>query len=203
MRAEDGELHIADVRAPSGLVLEFQHSAIKPEERRAREAFYGNMLWLVDGTRLKRDAPRVDEEVSGWRKSKEGAINLLSYPDWSLPKAWLECEVPVLFDFDGLTRREDFPDEREGLPPSIMRDEAWWNSRSAAADPLFCLLPKRFRGLAVYFTIQRETLPRIAAGEFKPLDWEEAHRQLNVRHSEKPNPKAHQRFSNHRNWPWR
>jgi hypothetical protein len=36
MRAGDGEWHIADVRTPSGLVLEFQHSAIKPTERSAR-----------------------------------------------------------------------------------------------------------------------------------------------------------------------
>lgn len=200
MRSEDGELHIADVRAPSGLVLEFQQSAIKPEERRAREAFYGNMLWLVDGTRLKRDAPRVDKEVGGWRQLKEGAINLLLDPDWGLPKAWLECEVPVFFDFDGLTRSEDFPGERDGLPPSVMREEDWWNSRGAVPDPLFCLLPKRFRGQAVYFTIQRETFPRVAADEFKPLDWQEAHRQLNVRY---PEPQASQRFTNHRNWPWR
>ncbi len=115
-----GEPHIADVRTPSGLALELQHSAVKPDERRARAAIYGNMLWIVDGTRLKRDAPRVDNEIHGWRKSKAGRINLLRYPDWELPKQWLECEGPVLFDFDGLTRREDFPGERDGLPPQNM-----------------------------------------------------------------------------------
>lgn len=46
-----GEMHIADVKTPKGLVIEFQHSPISPEEIRAREAFYGEMIWIVDGTR--------------------------------------------------------------------------------------------------------------------------------------------------------
>ena len=50
-----GEKHIADVRTPHGLVIEFQHSAIKPEEIAAREAFYKNMIWIVDGTRGELD----------------------------------------------------------------------------------------------------------------------------------------------------
>ncbi len=203
MRAEDGELHFADVRTPSGLVLEFQHSAIKPTERRAREAFYKDMLWIVDGTRLKRDSMRFNEEVGDWRHLSEGTIKLLRYPEWGLPKPWLECEAPALFDFDGLTRSEDFPDERNRLPPSVIREEEWWTSRGAIPDPLVCLLPRRFRGQAVYFTIRRETLARIATDGFKPLDWQEAHGQLNARYVEKPQPQASQRFTNHLNWPRR
>jgi competence protein CoiA len=203
MRAEDGELHIADVRTSSGLVLEFQHSSIKPDERRSREAFYGNMVWIVDGTRLKRDAPRVDSDIFGWRKLSEGVLTLLGGPEWALPKAWIACDVPVLFDFDGLSRREDFPGERDGLPPSIMREQQWWDSRGAVADPLFCLLPRRFDGRAVYFTLQRETLPRIALGEVKALDWQEAHRQLQARYPDQHQPPSRQSFTNHRNWPRR
>ncbi|WP_237352108.1 MULTISPECIES: competence protein CoiA [unclassified Rhizobium] len=54
-RAADGEVHIADVKTASGTVVEFQHSTISPQERASREAFYGSMIWIVDGTRLKRD----------------------------------------------------------------------------------------------------------------------------------------------------
>ena len=200
MRASDGELHIADVRAPCGLILEFQHSAIKPEERRSREGFCGNMLWIVDGTRLKRDAPRVDKEIRGWRDTKEGTINLVGDPDWKLPKSWIDCEVPVLFDF-GLTRREDFPGNRDGQWPSTVHDEDWWNSLDSVADPMLYLLPKRFRSQAVYFTIQREIVPRIASGEFKQLGWQQAHQLLNLRFPEIPQPQVIQRFTNHRNWP--
>ncbi len=49
---------MADVRTDKGLVIEFQHSYINPEERRQRENFYKNMIWIVDGTRLQRDFPR-------------------------------------------------------------------------------------------------------------------------------------------------
>ncbi len=55
--AENGEVHIADVKTSSGEVLEFQYSALHPDELAAREAFYGpQMAWIASGTRLKRDA---------------------------------------------------------------------------------------------------------------------------------------------------
>ena len=50
-----GEKHIAEKKKKKGFTLEFQHSAIKPEERRSREAFYRNMNWVVDCTRCKND----------------------------------------------------------------------------------------------------------------------------------------------------
>ena len=52
-----GDHHRADVHTPHGLTIEFQHSAIKPEECNSREKFYssvGGMIWVVDGTRTKR-----------------------------------------------------------------------------------------------------------------------------------------------------
>ena len=41
---ETGEVHIADIKTPNGLVVEFQHSAIQAEERLARERFHKNMV---------------------------------------------------------------------------------------------------------------------------------------------------------------
>jgi competence protein CoiA len=46
-----GEKHIADVKNPFGLVLEFQHSIINDDERVSRENFYKPMIWVVDGCR--------------------------------------------------------------------------------------------------------------------------------------------------------
>lgn len=46
----DGILHIADILTPAGLVIEVQHSFINLENTQAREAFYGNMIWLIDLT---------------------------------------------------------------------------------------------------------------------------------------------------------
>lgn len=48
MFAPDGEKHIADVRTPNGMVVEFQNSPMAPEELRSREQFYGKMLWVVN-----------------------------------------------------------------------------------------------------------------------------------------------------------
>ena len=56
---ETGERHIADVHTLAGLTLEFQHSHLDPKERRAREDFYKNMLWVVDGSRLKGDQKKI------------------------------------------------------------------------------------------------------------------------------------------------
>jgi competence CoiA-like predicted nuclease len=56
-RDQTGEKHIADVRTSDGMVIELQHSHMKPEERIARENFYRNMVWVVDGTRLASDRP--------------------------------------------------------------------------------------------------------------------------------------------------
>ena len=53
--AENGEKHIADVKTDHGWVIEFQYSFIKPDERRSRNAFYPKLVWVVNGTRRKRD----------------------------------------------------------------------------------------------------------------------------------------------------
>ena len=40
--------HRADVKAPGGLVIEFQRSYLAPAQIRAREDHYGAMLWVFD-----------------------------------------------------------------------------------------------------------------------------------------------------------
>ena len=49
------EKHIADVKTPKGLVLEFQHSPMAPAELKSREDFYARMVWVVDGCRNEID----------------------------------------------------------------------------------------------------------------------------------------------------
>ncbi len=60
---KEGVRHIADIRVPeTGLVIEVQHSPMPIEEARAREAFYENMIWIVDATESKecgREAVRL------------------------------------------------------------------------------------------------------------------------------------------------
>lgn len=112
-----GEKHIADVRTVHSLVVEFQHSHINPQERISRERFYKNMVWIVDGTRLKRDYPRF------LKGKKNGFENTIFYNtdnpkifrvdliDWCFPSDWLGSSVPVIFDFLG----DGSIDDSEGL----------------------------------------------------------------------------------------
>ena len=44
----DGILHIADVRTPSGKVIEIQHSPMKDAVIKLREDYYGDMMWIFD-----------------------------------------------------------------------------------------------------------------------------------------------------------
>ena len=111
-----GEKHIADVCTEKGFILEFQHSAINPEERKSRENFYKNMNWVVDGTRLKNDFKRfvkiIDNiniarvrfpiTIPNQNNRQVGNIIEVNYPEEIFPKKWLNSTVPVVFDFKGL-----------------------------------------------------------------------------------------------------
>lgn len=97
---QTGEKHMADVRTTHNLVIEFQHSHIDPTERTSRERFYRNMVWVVDGTRLKRDYPRFLKEKKHFNFVKQGIFRV-DYPDECFPSAWLGSSVPVIFDFLG------------------------------------------------------------------------------------------------------
>lgn len=51
---KDDMLHIADLQLPDGHVIEIQHSVMSAKEVSAREAFYDDMTWIVDGTDIFR-----------------------------------------------------------------------------------------------------------------------------------------------------
>ena len=51
--AEDGEIHRADVKTPTGIVIEIQHSTMTDAERISREEFYQNLVWVIDGAVFK------------------------------------------------------------------------------------------------------------------------------------------------------
>ena len=138
---QSGEKHIADVRTPHGLVIEFQHSHLDPLERAARERFYGNVVWVVDGTRLQRDYPRFASGKDDLRRTHIQGHFLLAFPDECFPAMWLDSSVPVIFDFRGVD---------EGQPPDEFRDTLW------------CLLPGRVEGSAVVVGMSREQFVKVA-----------------------------------------
>jgi competence CoiA-like predicted nuclease len=93
------EKHIADVKTPNGLVVEFQHSAISAEEKLSRETFYKNMIWVVDGLRLKHDFSRFKKDNPEFRTWPNNKIQKIHYAEFVFPKLWLGRTVPVIFDW--------------------------------------------------------------------------------------------------------
>lgn len=97
---EKGEKHIADVKTNEGLVLEFQHSFIKSEERISRNNFYKKLVWVVNGTRRKRDKTQffklIEENLV---ISSEPKIQRVYLDDCALLRDWSDCPCPVFFDF--------------------------------------------------------------------------------------------------------
>ncbi|WP_246827705.1 hypothetical protein [Rhizobium croatiense] len=53
--APDGEIHRADIKTSGGIFIEVQHSALTDEERISREAFYRNLVWVIDGRSFRKN----------------------------------------------------------------------------------------------------------------------------------------------------
>lgn len=99
-RAPDGEKHVADVKTPHGVVIEFQHSHLPPDERRARETFYRRMVWVVDGTRLKNGAPHFFRTIEEGAQLSDPLLKYLVQPRRSaLLRTWIESSVSAFLDF--------------------------------------------------------------------------------------------------------
>jgi hypothetical protein len=99
-RAENGEKHIADVKTPQGEVIEFQHSYLKPAERRSREAFYNPMFWVVNGLRRKRDKQTFYKALRTLQVIRPAPLTILVPVDeCALLREWIDSCVAVYFDF--------------------------------------------------------------------------------------------------------
>lgn len=94
-----GEKHIADVITDYGFVLEFQHSHITLEERKSREDFYKNMVWIVDGGRLKRNHARFRKKQKKFRWTDNPHIFHINEPEDCFPVSWVGSSVPVILDY--------------------------------------------------------------------------------------------------------
>jgi competence protein CoiA len=143
---ETGEKHIADVCTAYGLVLEFQHSHIEPQERVLRETFYKNMVWVVDGTRLKGDLTRFIKGRKSLNRIGDEGVFAVPYPRLCFSTSWVDSRVPVVFDFRGVKAIDDHSDIR---------------------NRLFCLLPKSDKSKVVLAEISREAfIERTTNGEW-------------------------------------
>ena len=134
--AQTGERHRADVMTELGLVIEFQHSPLHPNERIARESFHSNMVWVVDGTRLQRTWGKFLQGQRSWISTPWQGFYMTHFPDESFPIEWLACTVPVFFDFSGVAETD--------------------NQKSPNRKTLWLLLPGRAEGRAVILAVNRK-----------------------------------------------
>lgn len=62
--------HRADVKTPSGMVIEFQHSAIDLFEMTIRENHYGDMIWVFDARKKIDDVDFYKHGLNGTKVFK-------------------------------------------------------------------------------------------------------------------------------------
>ena len=53
--ADDGEIHRADIKTPTGIVIEVQHSTMTDAEMKSREQFYRNLVWVLNGSEFRKN----------------------------------------------------------------------------------------------------------------------------------------------------
>lgn len=116
------ERHIADIRTPGGLVIEFQRSTITPEEVEARENFYQKIVWVIDGTKSENDPIYFRNGRS--RVDTDGTVDFYAIGRSKLFHRW-HRHKPVFIDFgeEGFWRIIDFdPKNKEGRAGIVNRD---------------------------------------------------------------------------------
>ena len=102
-----GGKHVADVKMPTGLVVEIQHSPISQQELQSRENFYGDMIWIVDARDLSgyftlgtsRDLATCDPMTYHFQWISKS----------TLLKRWSWARKPVYFDGDSHIPRKLTP----------------------------------------------------------------------------------------------
>ncbi|MBF0132123.1 MAG: CoiA-like domain protein [Magnetococcales bacterium] len=115
--ASDGEIHRADIRTPTGIYIEVQHSAMTDVERDSREGFYRNLIWIIDGRAFLKnfdvlhELPDPNSEAAldiVWFKAKrpsygaaQGIYYRLSetrkiYPDRHFTKANIKANIDIM-----------------------------------------------------------------------------------------------------------
>ena len=99
-RAENGDKHIADVKTDQGWVFEFQHSFLNPEERQSRDAFYQKLIWIVDGTRRKKDLSQFSNAwEAGIPVNGKPFVRRIHANDCAILREWADTTAPVFIDF--------------------------------------------------------------------------------------------------------
>lgn len=102
-RDAHGELHIADIKTPQGLTIEFQHSAIKLDEVIKRTTFYNQVIWIIDATRRPTDLTQYAQmlEYNSPQRFDGVDIYTVHHKETRLLKEWGSLGRIVGLDYGG------------------------------------------------------------------------------------------------------
>jgi competence protein CoiA len=174
-RAENGERHLADVKTARGQVLEFQHSEITEEERSSREAIYGEMCWVVDGSPRKNHKKQFVKALELGRVVQRNPLTI-AVPTASsmLLRKWEASQKVVVFDFG--------------------EQEASFGSFSFATAVLWMSPPARQNGETVLQPIYRSGFVDITSRTDPPGSPNRAMEPSRVQAPPRLAPRFHRRF---------
>ncbi|WP_331345408.1 competence protein CoiA [Cellvibrio sp. UBA7661] len=97
-RTESGEKHIADVYI-NQTAIEFQSYSIKEDEARIREAFYNNLIWVIDGCKNEFDKIYFNMSVYTHHTNDAYLRKLRWCGRGKIFAKWSQSTKPVFLDF--------------------------------------------------------------------------------------------------------
>lgn len=124
--------HIADVKTPNGLVIEFQRSNITQETILERETFYGNMIWVVGVKNI------VNKNDLGWF----GTFSCCKKPvfvdrgDYLLYNHKSGLSAIRKDDFINAIRNDSLPNNADELTDKIKNDICEFDANELLAERL-------------------------------------------------------------------
>jgi len=98
---ESGERHISDVKRPDGFFIEFQHSPTSLIEIDSRNNFYNNIIWVLNGSRLKTDVEKISKFKT--EITEEGMINVTKLK-LRVVSSWRNISKPIFIDFNDCSK---------------------------------------------------------------------------------------------------
>lgn len=143
-----GVLHRADAVTPSGVVVEFQHSAISSYDIELREQFYGNMIWVLDATvpfRTSRIALCHEFPKSGSQFCRFRWLHRKTSFDLATSQIFLDLGVCFRDTSAPFYKSSDWWDDGDGgLKDGVRRREGFWARTEVA--PMLLEIKKRTDG---------------------------------------------------------
>ena len=138
------------ISSEKGYYIEVQHSSISDEEKTDRERFYKDLVWVIDGSRRKRDYKKFFQYAGFWMLWPLEETQQLLFHKNAFPAEWEYRPVPVIFDW----RLPDDPDNNLVLLYPQMDH----------SEPLECCWINR----AIFQSMMRRIRPN---ERFTPVSW--------------------------------